>query len=417
MASIHKRGKKYYVVIYVMNPETHTREPKWLKFDSEEEAIAYKQLYEAQQENDQQQKVGGNKAATNATRTVEQLAWRYVRLVGKNKWGVKTYPIYIGRLNNYILPYIGNWRVWECTVEKMDEYFAELREAQAVKPYGWTIEKKISTRTLEEVHKFLKAMFNQAAEWGYISKNPCKKKNSTLPKHICTERAAWTKNDFLKALQCAEYEQDSILIASLLLGVSTAMREGEIVGLRWPNCHISEEEIKQGTCRIMVDCTLSRVSKEMLKQKSEDIIYVFPNTFSSSKSSLALKKPKTEKSNRLIYLPRTVALHMRKIHAAQREMKRLLGKEYQDHDLVVCMQDGRPIENKVINNRMKRLIAKYDLPAVVFHSLRHTSSTYKLRVSNGDVKNVMLETGHLRYFAGDLLQSIFGRQTGIRSAL
>lgn len=26
--------------------------------------------------------------------------------------------------------------------------------------------------------------------------------------------------------------------------------------------------------------------------------------------------------------------------------------------------------------------------------VRHTSSTYKLRVSNGDVKNVMLETGH-----------------------
>lgn len=394
MASIHKRGRKYYVVIYVVNQETLINEPKWIKFDTEEEAEAYKGLYEAQQENDLASKANKNKVATNATRTVEQLAWRYVKLVGKTKWGLKTYPTYISRLNNYILPHIGSWRVWECTVEKMDEYFAELREMQAVKPHGWKTEKKISTRTLEEVHKFIKAMFNQAIEWGYMKQNPCKKKNSTLPKHIYAEREAWTKEDFKKALQCAEYEQDGILIASLLLGVSTAMREGEIAGLRWKNCHISDDDIRKGTCRILVDCTLSRVSKEMIKLKPEDILYTFPNTFSGSKSSLVLKIPKTVKSKRLIYLPRFVARHLNKVKQYQKEAKRLLGNEYNDHDLVVSLPDGRPIENKLINNRLRKLIDKYGLPFVVFHSLRHTSSTYKLRVSGGDVKNVMLETGH-----------------------
>ena len=36
----------------------------------------------------------------------------------------------------------------------------------------------------------------------------------------------------------------------------------------------------------------------------------------------------------------------------------------------------------------------HDLPDVVFHSLRHTSTTYKLKLNNGDMKSVQGDTGH-----------------------
>lgn len=35
---------------------------------------------------------------------------------------------------------------------------------------------------------------------------------------------------------------------------------------------------------------------------------------------------------------------------------------------------------------MKQIIKKEGLPDVVFHSLRHTSVTYKLKLSGGDIK-------------------------------
>ena len=35
-----------------------------------------------------------------------------------------------------------------------------------------------------------------------------------------------------------------------------------------------------------------------------------------------------------------------------------------------------------------------NLPKVVFHSLRHTSTTYKLKLSGGDIKAVQGDTGH-----------------------
>ena len=40
------------------------------------------------------------------------------------------------------------------------------------------------------------------------------------------------------------------------------------------------------------------------------------------------------------------------------------------------------------------MIRKNDLPKVVFHSLRHSSTTYKLKLNNGDMKAVQGDTGH-----------------------
>ena len=46
------------------------------------------------------------------------------------------------------------------------------------------------------------------------------------------------------------------------------------------------------------------------------------------------------------------------------------------------------------NRAFIKLIADNHLPKVVFHSLRHTSTTYKLKLSGGDIKAVQGDTGH-----------------------
>ena len=55
--------------------------------------------------------------------------------------------------------------------------------------------------------------------------------------------------------------------------------------------------------------------------------------------------------------------------------------------------DGVPDEFKKIGTSSIRkalndLIKEHDLPPVVFHSLRHTSVTYKLKLNGGDIKAV-----------------------------
>lgn len=55
---------------------------------------------------------------------------------------------------------------------------------------------------------------------------------------------------------------------------------------------------------------------------------------------------------------------------------------------------GTPTEASTINDALHRLIKEHDLPPIVFHSLRHSSITYKLKLNGGDIKAVQGDSGH-----------------------
>ncbi len=75
-------------------------------------------------------------------------------------------------------------------------------------------------------------------------------------------------------------------------------------------------------------------------------------------------------------------------------MKALLTDEYQDYGLVVTQENGRPVESCQIMDELRKLIKEHDLKPVAFHSLRHSSTSLKLKISGGDIKAVQGDTGH-----------------------
>ena len=82
------------------------------------------------------------------------------------------------------------------------------------------------------------------------------------------------------------------------------------------------------------------------------------------------------------------------IKAEQDEYKKILGKEYHDYGMVLATPYGMPLGSTAIRHRFSKLIKEHDLPKVVFHSLRHTSVTYKLKLNGGDIKAVQGDSGH-----------------------
>ena len=56
--------------------------------------------------------------------------------------------------------------------------------------------------------------------------------------------------------------------------------------------------------------------------------------------------------------------------------------------------NGRPYEQRVIDKQFYKLIEAYSLRPVVFHSLRHSSTSLKLKLSRGNIKAVQGDTGH-----------------------
>lgn len=94
------------------------------------------------------------------------------------------------------------------------------------------------------------------------------------------------------------------------------------------------------------------------------------------------------------YRKRFVAQILVDIKKEQDELKDILGSEYQDYNLVMATTFGLPIGDSYLRDQMQKVIDEQGLPDVVFHSLRHTSVTYKLKLSGGDIKVVQGDSGH-----------------------
>ena len=109
---------------------------------------------------------------------------------------------------------------------------------------------------------------------------------------------------------------------------------------------------------------------------------------------LVLKIPKTESSVRKVFLPRSVAEMLQKWKLKQLNTKAILGEEYNDYNLVMTSEFGSPLESGTIRVSFNKLIEEHHLPKVVFHSLRHSSVTYKLKLNKGDIKAVQGDSGH-----------------------
>lgn len=76
------------------------------------------------------------------------------------------------------------------------------------------------------------------------------------------------------------------------------------------------------------------------------------------------------------------------------KLKDILGDEYMNYNLVMVTTNGLPVGDGAIRKSFKKLIEDHNLPPVVFHSLRHTSVTYKLKLNGGDIKAVQGDSGH-----------------------
>ncbi len=80
------------------------------------------------------------------------------------------------------------------------------------------------------------------------------------------------------------------------------------------------------------------------------------------------------------------------------ECKKKLGKQYHDYGLLFCHDNGDPIEPNLLEKWFTAWQQKYakdlEVPQLVFHGLRHSSTTYKLVESQGDIKSVQADSGH-----------------------
>lgn len=258
----------------------------------------------------------------------------------------------------------------------------------------------VSDKTIKKIIKLLRCAFKQAVRWEIIARNPFD--NVILPKTEYAKRDIWTADMIRLALdKCT----DSKLYVAMNLSFACSLRMGEILGLTWENVHISDEDIAADNAYVYIDKELTRASKRAIETLGEkDIYYIFTPLMPNTSTRIILKKPKTDSSIRKVWLPKTLAYILREWKKSQDELKGFLGDEYQDFDLVVALPNGRPCEDRIILKEFAKLREDAGLPKVVFHSLRHSSTTYKLKLNHGDLKATQGDTGHAEI---DMITSIY----------
>lgn len=389
--AIRKRGNSYQVTYRCPGERT----PRTETFKSEDEALIRDAQIRLAKRNGTfapPKRIAKEAVAQKKDVTIREFLQEYVEVYGTKKWGNSYYSMCIGLIKNYIAPYIGDRYVRTFSVRDIDAYYTMLLEQSAViSPGHHDTGKKVTAHTVLRVHKLLKSAFAKAVVWDYTSVNPTI--GATLPSQKAAQREVWSDDEAIRALSVCN---DPILRICLYLALGCSMRIGEILGLQWANVHIVDAA---GESFLRVDKELYRCSNESIavleKVNRSSIVFKFPCVMpKKGTTSLVLKAPKTESSNRTIYLPQAVIEELRKVQARQAEHKRLMGEEYKDYDLVVAQINGHPYEQRIISKHFYNLIAENNLRPVVFHSLRHSSTSLKLKLSRGNIKAVQGDTGH-----------------------
>ena len=387
MASVSKRGKSY-IVRYTYKNEKGESRPGWESYRTEKEARERKSQIELEQKQ-------GEFLIPN-TMTVKELFDRWLPIQNtKHRWAPKTYLSNLGQIQDLICPYIGSMKVQQVRAYHIEELYRTLAKTpcgQYVHGVKQTLtpkqqERLLSGTTLNEVHGLLRTAFAYAVEWDIIRKSPIPR---DAPRKTTNEREIWDDEEMAAALDDIE---DPLLHLAVHMTLVGSLRQGELLGIMPQDLDF---EGGNGRGTISINKALQRASKAAMKECDPTcVLHIFPDRREYSTSSLILKTTKNKKSTRVIFMTEPLKKELKSWLEKLVREEESGGEKYQNSGMLFRMSDGYPVEPGLLRRWYEKWQAEHPQhKKIVFHALRHSSATYQLKVSGGDIKSVQGNTGH-----------------------
>ena len=387
MASIMKRGNAYSVRYTYTD---HHGKPcqGWESFKTKKEAQERKITVEKELQD-------GTFLIPDST-TVAELLEKWVPIQSsKHKWAPKTYTHTTAMIQNLIVPYIGHLPIQNVRTYDLEQFYATLSRT----PKGLYIQGKkqklsaaqqkrfLTAASIREVHALLKTAFSYAVEWDLIHKSPVPR---DAPKVTPEERAIWDEHTMLAALQTIE---NPALHLAVHLSMILSLRAGEILGLQPGDIDFGAAN---GRGTISINKTLQRTDKVALEKTDPSQVYsIFPDQREGSTSSLILKKPKTRKSNRVLYLTKPLREELLAWLEKLKQEEANSDGRYRNCGQLFRLPNGLPVAPEALSKWYREWRSQHpEFEKIVFHGLRHSSATYQLLQSGGNFKAVQGNTGH-----------------------
>lgn len=357
MASIVQRNKSFSVVYTIYDGDK--KKQKWETYHSYEAALRRKEQLDLIQQHE-------NERAQYREGALAPFLEEYVELYGRIHWACSTYTSNEGLIRNYIVPFMGSMRLTEFSPKVIAALYGKLQS-----------DPKITPSVLTNIHKLLHSAFEQAVLWEYVPRNPFQK--ASVPKAFPTEIPMLTTDEIKILIQNCDNHKLSIAIHLAFAG---SLRKGEILALTW-----DDVDFQKGT--VSISKTLKRVRRDAVDAlNGKDILYQFPSVFDEGRTVTVLKRPKTKSSIRTVYLPDYV------LDALQEWKETLKPVKRNRPDLILRYSNGRPLSEETLPRLLEKQLLQLGLPVVSFHSLRHSSISYKLVLTGGNIKAVQGDSGH-----------------------
>lgn len=205
--------------------------------------------------------------------------------------------------------------------------------------------KPLAAATIHRVHSALHEALQDALEKSLLARNPCDaahppKEEKYVAKTFTPEQCY----TFLDAINGNRLE------ALYILALTTGMRQGELLALRWEHLDLDR-----------------------------GFVQVAATIGPGERGGLVVGEPKTDSSRRVIGLVPEAIEALRRHRARQLEERLAAGPLWEDHGLIFSRTSGAPIDGRNFSRRLfYPLLDGASLPRIRFHGLRHTIATLNL---------------------------------------
>ncbi len=246
----------------------------------------------------------------------------------------KTYSSYESTLRVHVIPGLGHLKLAKLTPAHLERFYGDL-VAQGRAP-----------KSIRNYHSVIHSMLDKAERWDMLSRNPAKLVD--LPRQEPRELPMWSPEQAREFIVATEGTRLGSLFR---LAISTAARQGELLGLSWNR----------------VDLDAGQIEIRQALQKVDGVV--------------TLVEPKTKRSKRTIALPSIGVDALRHQRARQAEQALRLGPAWNNEmNLVFTAEAGTPLDKDNVTKRElpKVLQVMEGTVKITFHDLRHIAASLAL---------------------------------------